>query len=717
MPAVVTEAKPTYADIRWLDRYLRWLTWLSVGIGGIGVMVWLVKGTMSDLYGGLITVVLGLTFWCARLIALYGHPRPAIVLVSLMLFSVALVSTLFSGGLFLHAIFLPLMALILALPYFSPRAMRLLLLLVWLVTAGVALIARLVPPLLPMPTWIPGLLTGIGLIVLATLLILFWLHHRHLLGLLAEREATNRALEESRQGLEWQVAERTADLQREKELYRTLARHFPNGAVVLFDHNMRYLLAEGSELDDPTFNHGIQEGKTIWELHAPAYCAQIEPPRRQALAGTPVRYELNTGTRIYDVQVVPVRDAAGAVVAGMVVSQNITERKLAEARQRDFERQLQESQRRESLGVLAGGVAHDFNNLLTGMLGYASLALTELPPASPARESIVQVQRTAQRAAELTRQMLAYAGKGRFVIELVDLSTMVHEMVGLLRASIPRSVTLQCELAPNLPLLEGDVAQLRQVVMNLIVNAAEAIGDNPGTITIVTMLVRQPDTPDQNPEVAWLMLSVTDTGCGMDEQTQARIFDPFFTTKFTGRGLGLAAVQGIVRSHQGKLEVQSKLGAGTTFTLLLPVLKQQEVPAVATEPDSLVVATPVVPRGSLLVIDDEVEVRTVIARLLQRLGYMVLLAEGGAQALELLRSHGDTFAGVLLDLSMPGMSGVEVFRELRRMCPAVQVLLMSGYSDVNIAVALPEFPPEQILSKPFSVETLRAKLEQVLTKH
>jgi PAS domain S-box-containing protein len=401
---------------------------------------------------------------------------------------------------------------------------------------------------------------------------------------------------------------------------------------------------------------------------------------------------------------------ARVVVSGeaeaLVIVRDITERKRAEEQRLAFERNMLETQRRESLGVLAGGVAHDFNNLLTTILGNAGLALMDLPLGSPLRGSIKQIESAAERAADLTRQMLAYAGKGRFLIQRVDLNSMIQENLRLLGASIGAGIALRYSLAPDLPPIEGDIAQIRQVLMNLIINAAEAIGDQDGTIVLRTGLYEGDRTQLDALGItgACVALEVADTGHGMDEATLTRIFDPFFTTKFTGRGLGLAAVQGIVRSHSGALRVASRPGHGSTITILLPA-----APALIEskpEPTDIHLADPPAARGTVLVIDDEAGVRIFAARVLEQLGYQVLRAADGRGGVDLFREHAGTIAWVLLDLTMPHLHGSQVFAELQRIRLGVRVVLMSGYAADEAAR---RFGAATIgfLQKPFTPEALR----------
>ena len=366
-----------------------------------------------------------------------------------------------------------------------------------------------------------------------------------------------------------------------------------------------------------------------------------------------------------------------ARVTGAVLAlHNVSERKRAEER-------LRQSQKLESLGVLAGGIAHDFNNLLTGILGNTSLAIDMLPPGSEVASILSEIVAASERAAHLTRQMLAYSGKGRFIVEPVDLSRLAHDMTKLLQASISKKVTVGLQLGRDLPPVEADAGQMQQVIMNLVINAAEAIGEDNGIVTVRTSVqnvsaryIRQELNGAEIAPGEYVRLEVLDTGCGMDEATQAKIFDPFFSTKFTGRGLGLAAVAGIVRSHQGAMKVVSAPGKGSSFLVLLPAGRAQKgAPAEPAPPDEHRGA------GVVLVVDDEEVVLRAASLALTHHGYTVLEADSGQAAIEILAREKDRVALALLDLSMPGMSGLETLPELRRIKPDLAVIISSGYGE------------------------------------
>jgi len=392
----------------------------------------------------------------------------------------------------------------------------------------------------------------------------------------------------------------------------------------------------------------------------------------------------------------PIRDAKGNIVGASHIARDISEQKV-------LEQQLRQTQKLDSLGVLAGGLAHDFNNLLTGVMGNASLAMDELGEHNPTRVRIAEVVAASERAALLVRQMLAYAGKGRFVVQPLNLSAQISEILPLIRTSVTHNVELDLRLAEDLPLIEGDLTQIQQLIMNLAINAAEAIGESHGTVTIST-IAREADAERQ------VILQVRDTGCGMDDELRSRIFDPFFTTKFTGRGLGLSAVLGIIRGHRGVITVESTAGHGSTFTVVLPALTQGE--RCAPKDPQLELRG----YGHLLVVDDEELVRNMAPFTLQRCGYTVDTAADGRVAIELFAKRPEDFDAVLLDLTMPVLSGEDTLRGIRSIRPDVRVVLSSGYSE---AEALRRFHDRGIsgfLQKPYTATVLARRIKQALKR-
>ncbi|NOY90191.1 MAG: PAS domain S-box protein [Deltaproteobacteria bacterium] len=403
------------------------------------------------------------------------------------------------------------------------------------------------------------------------------------------------------------------------------------------------------------------------------------------------------------------------------VVRDVTERENAAKERQLLERQVQHAQKLESLGVLAGGIAHDFNNLLTSMLGNAQLALDVLPSDSPAHRSIREIEEASHHAAELTKQMLDYSGRGRFVVQDIDASGLVEGIAQLLSASISKKIDLKYAFSGVAATFSGDPTQIRQIIMNLITNASEAIGDERGTISLSTgtmdcsrdyldeldpSLRGSVDTP--LPEGRYAYIEVADTGCGMDRDTLDKIFEPFFTTKFTGRGLGMAAVLGIVRGHQGALRVDSVVGEGTTFRVLFPRIEGDGVERDASEGSAD--AEPRHSSGVVLLVEDEESVRRVGKRMLERLGYEVRTAVDGEDALRVYAELRDELACVLLDLTMPRMGGEEVFREIRSRNPDAKIVLCSGYSEHEATERFIGMGLAGFLHKPYGMKDLEAVL-------
>ncbi|MEI7685011.1 MAG: PAS domain S-box protein [Planctomycetota bacterium] len=414
-----------------------------------------------------------------------------------------------------------------------------------------------------------------------------------------------------------------------------------------------------------------------------------------------------------DGSAVPIELTCSAIAFGgdsclLLHVRDISERQSIEEAVRtsqELEKKLLEAQKLESLGILAGGVAHDFNNLLAIILGNASMLEGRLSADSPLRTALDPIVRASERAAELCNQMLAYSGRGKFVVEPVDLNRVIQDTLGLLELSLHKKATLLVELAAELPLVDADVTQLRQILMNLVINAGEAIENLPGTIEIATAL--GPAAPDGQPSV---VLAVTDSGCGMDDATRSRIFDPFFTTKFTGRGLGLASVQGIVRGHKGTIAVDSEPGKGSCFRVHLPA----STAVVKTVARAVERPTDAVRRGQALIVDDEADIRQLMTRMLQALGFETKVAKDGEQALERFREAPESFDLVFLDLTMPRLDGQETFRLLHLLRPELPVILMSGYTEQEAAAKFVGKKVAGFITKPFTVQRLEDKIRSVL---
>jgi CheY-like chemotaxis protein len=371
-------------------------------------------------------------------------------------------------------------------------------------------------------------------------------------------------------------------------------------------------------------------------------------------------------------------------------------------------------QKLESLGVLAGGIAHDFNNILSAIIGNNELALRQIDPCSPVAEKLKKVGQSAQRATDLARQMLAYSGRGKFLVAAIDLNSLIEEMRQILEVSISKNAELVLHLKRPLPTVEADATQIHQIVMNLVINASEAIGDINGVITITTGTLECTSEYLKNiwhiddlETGVFVFIEVSDTGCGMDKETQSRIFDPFFTTKFTGRGLGMAAVQGIVRGHKGGITVYSEPDAGSTFKVLLPACGKP-VEQVAASVDDIAWKG----EGVVLFVDDEEAVRDIGQEMLQELGYEAVTAADGREAVEIFKSR-NNISFVILDLTMPHMDGEQCFRELRQIDPNVRVIMSSGFSEQEVTQKFIGKGLAGFIQKPYRLSAIRDAVKNV----
>jgi two-component system cell cycle sensor histidine kinase/response regulator CckA len=395
---------------------------------------------------------------------------------------------------------------------------------------------------------------------------------------------------------------------------------------------------------------------------------------------------------------------------------DISLRKKVQQDKEALENQMRQAQKLESLGLMAGGVAHDFNNLLTVILGNASLAKRDLAPDSASVSALDKITTAVQRAAALCQQLLAYSGKSVFLIEHYDLNDIVKDLTGMMEVSIPKKVRLNLQLVSPLPPILADATQIRQVVMNLITNAAEAIGEEKGFITLTTssrtmnresLQGFQADSePSEGPYVA---LEVADSGSGMDEATIARIFEPFFTTKFTGRGLGMAAVMGIIRGHRGAIRIASEPKKGTRVTVLFPAAAADKTPAIPAVPEIL--PAPPVSKGRVLLVDDDGALLKTVEILVKDMGFQALTAENGKKALEIFEREHRELSCVLMDLTMPDMDGGEALLEMKRVNSRVRVILASGYSEQVVKDRIRTQDIFAFLQKPYSLEALEGVLQ------
>ncbi|MFT3830865.1 MAG: ATP-binding protein [Opitutaceae bacterium] len=440
--------------------------------------------------------------------------------------------------------------------------------------------------------------------------------------------------------------------------------------------------------------------------------------RGELFTGELINYRKD-GTPLHvEVRIMPIRNPQGELTNWIGVQRDITARKNAAAEREKLEARLREKQKLESLGVLAGGVAHDFNNLLTVILGNASLARLDSRSPEAVEQNLRLIESAAVRAADLCRQMLAYSGKGRYVVRPIALEPVLRETIDLVRSSSGRGRTLGLQLAGQLPAVVADATQLQQVAMNILLNAIEATEPGTGIVRIATRMERvdagrlaRAQIAGDLPAGDYVVLEVADNGCGIPPEIHSRIFDPFFTTKFTGRGLGLAAVQGIVRAHHGAVEFESTPGAGATFRILLPASTE---PAVANGVQPLL--APYSGNGrTVLIVDDEEVLRETVRELVQRLGYTVLAAGDGLAAVEVYRLRHSEIDVVLLDLSMPHFDGAATFDALHAIDPTPQVILMSGFSEEEAIQRFHGRGVAAFLQKPFPIQTLLATLASVLS--
>ena len=502
-------------------------------------------------------------------------------------------------------------------------------------------------------------------------------------------------------------------------LYEALRRnrsHLDNTPLAAIETDAAFKIREWNPSAERIFGYTREEalGKDPRMLILLERQGEVDR-RRKDLAGSSEGFRVTlenvtrTGQRIIcDWYNTALRDEQGRFMGTFFLADDVTERRRAEAA-------LRQAQKLESLGVLAGGIAHDFNNLLTAILGNTEVALERTRDNPVLQQVLHRVEATTQRGADLARQLLAYAGKAHFAVRPLDLNAIILEMGDLLSVSISKKVAIRRDLQPGLPPVEADAAQFQQVVMNLVINASEAIGDRAGQITLRTRAVELNQAqlaagfPGQVLEPGpYVRLEVEDDGCGMDVDTIGRIFDPFFTTKFTGRGLGLSAMLGIVRGHRAGIHVESTAGKGTTFTLLFPATEA----TVVTQPPPAEPQTKA--SGTILVVDDEALIRDLARSALETAGFQVLEARDGQEAVELFQAGQTHVDLVLLDMTMPRMGGAEAFRLIRNLAPQVRVLLTSGYTQKESLEELADLPPDGFLQKPFRVRELVAKARDIL---
>lgn len=444
-------------------------------------------------------------------------------------------------------------------------------------------------------------------------------------------------------------------------------------------------------------------GKFVEEVFAEDLAKKLNAKYRCCLeAGVPINYEdeidFPSGRRYFNSNLIPLRNASADIyrIVGACIDTT------------DFKRTQEQAlarQKLESLGVLAGGIAHDFNNLLGSILAQAELAENVMAGGSPPGQEIHLIKDVAIRAGEMVRELMVYSGQDSASLDSVDLSALVGEMLELLKISISKNVTLTVDLPKNLPMIRANAVQIRQVAMNLITNASEALGDENGVIAVTVAKVESGQEPFTNrqPDARlgdYLRLEVSDSGCGMTEEVLNRIFDPFFTTKFVGRGLGLAAVQGIIRSHGGTINVVSSPSQGSRFQILIPCIDQT---ALDSSEITLPTAVPDISNatGTVLMVEDEEELRRAVSKMLGKEGFSVIEAHDGPTGVHLFLANESKIDVVLLDLTLPGMAGRDVLEKLQRIRPDVQVILTTAYSQDIALASIGQRSYSSYLRKPY----------------
>lgn len=521
-------------------------------------------------------------------------------------------------------------------------------------------------------------------------------------------------------------------LQEQKELFESVFHDVPD-AMVVADEERRIVLCNAAI----TKTFGYQSHEVLGKKTIMFYESEEEYIRQgkerfnlsaeEKLKPYIVNYRRKDGS-VFPGETVGtiLRDQRGKMLGFLGLMRDVTQRLQIEEERLDLERQVQHTQKLKSLGVLTGGIAHDFNNILMAIRGNTDLAMMDITIGKPGYENLVNIDNAVRQAAHLVNQMLAYSGMGKFESKPISMNQIVEEMSKLLKVSISKKVELKMNFSPSLPRIIGDLSQIQQIILNLITNASDAIGNHSGVINLSTGTLKcdRECFQDISPEFTkvsihpptagnYVYLEVSDDGCGMDNETLSKIFDPFFTTKFAGRGLGMASVQGIVRSHGGFLKVTSEEGKGTTFRIFFP--EMEETTDLVPQPQEVnEMLEPGQNRGTILLADDEEFVLDVTRKMLEHFGYTVLIASDGLEAIEVFQEHIDEICCILLDLTMPQLDGEQVFERIRKMKPSTKVIICSGYSEHHSTEKFAGKGVAGFLNKPFTLEALSRKLNQVI---
>ncbi len=572
-----------------------------------------------------------------------------------------------------------------------------------------------------MPSWvIPALLVTLALLLFFTLTTLFLKRQVRLRTLALE----NQNIELAKEIEERRKAEETVEIAR-KEWERTF-NSVPD-LIAIIDLGYTVLRANRATADFFGMTTGDIVGRKCYSLFHDTTSPFAGCLHKKVIESGMIHwmeFQPSNTDRTFHTTIIPWNDSAGNICGTIHVARDITDLKEAQRRERDMETRAMQAQKMESLGILAGGIAHDFNNFLVAIMGNADLALTSVDPDHRAYNHLSDILQASERASELANQMLAYSGKAQFITASIQLNDLVLKMGDLLRVSVGPNCDIHYRLDNHLPCMRGDPVQIGQIIMNLVVNASEAMAEKSGVITISTSLCDAPgkmiirDHFQQAPQSgAYVHLQVADQGMGISPEVLSHLFEPFFTTKFAGRGLGLSVVLGILRGHSGFIGVESVPGRGSTFHVYFPAdISAPPAPEPPSPPDSI--SEPALSEDirskNVLIIDDEPNVLKTTSAMLRHGGFGVLTAQSGEEALALIRERAGDIHMVLLDLTMPDMDGRETLLSIREMSPSLPVVLSSGYDEQDTLKHFPEGSMSGFLKKPYRIAELIGAVRRAL---
>lgn len=514
------------------------------------------------------------------------------------------------------------------------------------------------------------------------------------------------------------------ELQKSKALFEAVVENVPLMIFLKEATDLRFVLFNRAGEELVGYDRETFLGKNNLDLFPPEEAANFMAKDREALAMESGVVDIpeepittaKKGLRFLHTRKVSIRGGDGVSKFLLGISEDITDRKRADEERQNFEQQMQHTQKLESLGILSGGIAHDFNNILAIIMGYCALTKMDY---ETAEQNIPEIEKAVERAAALCRQMLAYAGKAQITKTQVNLVTMIDEMVSMLKSTLPQNAVINTDLSADIPCIYADSSQLRQILMNLIINASEAIGTEQGEISVslarCALIAGQADRDFQGktiPSGEYVCLEVTDNGCGMDEATKWRIFEPFYTTKFAGRGLGMSAVLGIINSHGGALQLFSRPGQGTTFKVYLPI--QSGEPVEVESPVQSATSAQWQGSGTILLAEDEDQIRFFARSMLELFGFIVLEAQNGREALAIYQENAADIRLVLTDLGMPVMDGYELFQQLKKLDPELPIIISSGFGDTDVASRIGSENIAGMINKPYYLSEMREVLKKGL---